>query len=395
MKKIIALVITLAMIFTVVACQAKTQEPAAPVTEEPAAEEPVAEEPAAEEPAAEEPAAEEPAAPEAYIALVTDVGNIDDESFNQGTWEGVKQYAEANGIKYDYYRPSEDSTAARVETIGTAVDAGATVVVCPGYLFEDAIYEVQEKYPTVMFLLLDGQPHTADYSTYNTTSNTHCILYQEEQAGYFAGYAAVKDGYTKLGFLGGMAVPAVVRYGYGFVQGADAAAAEMGKSADVSVKYWYCGGFAPSDDIQIKMSGWYTDGTEVVFACGGGIYLSAVAAAEAANGKVIGVDVDQYAKSEAIITSAMKGLTNSVMLALESLYANGGAWDADHAGITVTLGAADDCVGLPTAETSWRLGTFTVEEYNALFEKIKGGEIVVSSETENPPAVTIAVDYNA
>jgi len=138
----------------------------------------------------------------------------------------------------------------------------------------------------------------------------HNILYREEQAGYLAGYAAVMDGYTKLGFLGGMAVPAVVRYGYGYVQGADAAAQKLGLApGSVEIKYWYSGVFAPNDDIKTKMSGWYTEGTEVVFACGGGIYLSATAAADAAGGKVIGVDVDQSAESPTIITSAMKDLT--------------------------------------------------------------------------------------
>ena len=158
------------------------------------------------------------------IALVTDVGNIDDHSFNQSTWEGVKQFAEANSISYAYYRPSEDSTDARIDSIKQAIDKGAKTVVCPGFLFEDSVYEVQKQYPEVNFLLVDGQPHDASYTTYETTANTHCILFQEEQAGYLAGYAAVKDGYTELGFLGGQDVPAVIRYGYGFVQGADAAA---------------------------------------------------------------------------------------------------------------------------------------------------------------------------
>ena len=333
------------------------------------------------------------------VALVTDVGNIDDKSFNQGAWEGVVKFCEDNGMKqgegYNYYRPSEDSTEARVETIKNAIGDGANVIVCPGYLFEEAIYLVQADYPDVMFLLLDGEPHDASYADYKTAENTHNILYQEEQAGFFAGYAAVKDGYKKLGFLGGMAVPAVVRYGYGFVQGANLAAEEMGVADQVSVKYWYCGGFAPTDDIKIKMAGWFTDGTEVVFACGGGIYLSAVAAATEANGKVIGVDVDQSAESECIITSAMKGLTNSVVLALEDLKANNGKWSADYAGKTAVLGAADECVGLPTAEGSWRLNTFTVDEYNKLFEDIKNGTVAVSNDTEVEPTVTIAVDYNA
>ena len=392
MKKIIALLMVLAMVLAAFACTTTPKTPETPVEPEQPVENPT-------EAPAEPEQPEQPAQAALVVALVTDVGNIDDKSFNQGAWEGVVAFCEANGMKqgegYNYYRPSEDSTEARVETIKTAIANGANAIVCPGYLFEEAIYLVQADYPEVMFLLLDGEPHNADYTDYKTENNTHNILYQEEQAGFFAGYAAVKDGYTKLGFLGGMAVPAVVRYGYGFVQGANMAAEEMGIADQVSIKYWYCGGFAPTDDIQIKMAGWFTDGTEVVFSCGGGIYLSAVAAATEANGKVIGVDVDQSAESECIITSAMKGLTNSVVLALENLKANSGKWSADYAGKTAVLGAADDCVGLPTAAESWRLNTFTVDEYDALFAKVKNGEVAISNATDAEPAVTIAVDYNA
>ncbi len=326
------------------------------------------------------------------IALVTDVGNIDDQSFNQSAWEGVQAFAEGEGYTYAYYRPTEDSTEARVESIKTAIDKGAKVIVCPGYLFEEAIYDVQDQYPDVNFLLIDGQPHSADYSDYKTGTNVHNILYREEQAGYLAGYAAVMDGYTKLGFLGGMAVPAVVRYGYGYVQGADAAAAELG--IQIEIKYWYSGVFAPNDDIKVKMSGWYAEGTEVVFSCGGGIYLSACAAAEEADGKVIGVDTDQYFVSDTIITSAMKGIKNSVVLALNDLYNNGGVWPEAYAGQTATLGAAEDCVGLPTADTSWRFQKFTVDEYNALFAKVQAGEVEISAAIDVEPTVTNStVDY--
>lgn len=327
------------------------------------------------------------------IALVTDVGNIDDQSFNQFTWEGVKQFAEENGKTYNYYQPSEDSTGARVETMKAAIDKGAKVIVCPGYLFEDAIYEMQGDYPQVQFLLIDGEPHSEDYSDYKTEANTTNILYREEQPGYLAGYAAVKDGYTKLGFLGGMAVPAVIRYGYGFVQGANAAAEEL--AIDVSIKYWYCGSFAPNDDIKNKMTGWYTDGTEVVFACGGGIFLSATAAAEAAGTKVIGVDVDQRGFSETVITSAMKELAGSTMEALTQLYANDMQWPEALSGKTRTLGAAEGMVGLPTAEESWKFNTFTLEEYNDVLAKIVSGDIVVSNETANAPTVgaRVTVDY--
>lgn len=331
------------------------------------------------------------------LALVTDVGNIDDKSFNEAAWNGVKAYGDANKVNYAYYRPSEDSTAARVETIGTAIEKGAKVVVCPGYLFETAIYEVQSKYPDVQFLLLDGEPHTEDYATYKTESNVHCILYKEEQAGYLAGYAAVMDGYTKLGFCGGMAVPAVVRYGYGFVQGADAAAAKLGLAKDaVQINYWYSGDFKATDDVRTKMDGWYTGGTEVVFACGGGIYLSVVAAAEAASAKVIGVDVDQSAVSPVIITSAMKELALSVQQSLKALYDNKMKWPADYAGKTATLGAPEGDVGLPTAKDSWRLTTFTVDQYKALFDELVKGTVVVdnSSDAEKTPTVAlVSVDY--
>lgn len=331
------------------------------------------------------------------IALITDVGNIDDKSFNEGAWNGVKNYAEANHISYAYYRPTEDSKAARVTKIGDAIAKGAKMVVCPGYLFEEAIYDVQETYPTVAFLLLDGQPHNADYSVYHTGANVHNILYREEQAGFFAGYAAVEEGFTKLGFLGGMSVPAVVRYGYGYVQGAEAAATEMGLTAGaVTMKYNYAGGFGPTDDIRTKMDGWYTAGTEVVFSCGGGIYLSVTAAAAAADKKVIGVDVDQHAESPTIITSAMKGLTSSVEGALTSFYNNAKHWPILIGGVTSTLGAAEAGVGLATAEGSWLLENYTVAEYEALFAQVADGTILVDNQiAANPVTTLVTVDFAA
>ena len=325
------------------------------------------------------------------LALVTDVGNIDDQSFNQSSYEGMGAYAEANGLTYAYYRPSEDSTDARVESMRAAIENGAKVVVCPGYLFEDSVYLVQDEYPEVNFLLLDGEPHSADYSEYKTAANTHCILYREEQAGFFAGYAAVKEGYTELGFVGGMAVPAVIRFGYGFVQGADVAAQELG--IDVNVKYWYADSFSPSDDIKTKAASWYTEGTQVIFSCGGGICTSIIAAAEEGGGKVIGVDSDQYYLSDVVITSAMKDLPNSVQLSLGALYDNGGVWPEDYAGATQTLGAAENCVGLPTADHSWRFENYTIDEYNELYARVQSGEIEISNSTDAmPETVNVTVD---
>jgi basic membrane protein A len=327
------------------------------------------------------------------IALVTDVGNIDDKSFNEGAWNGVKQFAEENNLSYAYFRPAEDSTEARVETIGTAVDKGAKIVVCPGYLFEEAIYIVQDRYPNVCFLLLDGEPHDAAFTDFKTATNVHCILYKEEQAGFLAGYAAVKEGFTKLGFLGGIALPSVVRYGYGFIQGAEAAAVDEGLAdGSVQINYWYSGDFKATDEVKTKMAAWYSAGTEVIFACGGPVYLSAVAAANEAQGKkVIGVDVDQAAESELIITSAMKELTLSVKEALTSFYQTNHAWDTNRGGKTLTLGANENGVGLPTKASSWRFTTFTVEQYTELFNAIKDGALTISDNTTVVPQTTKVV----
>lgn len=291
------------------------------------------------------------------VAFVTDVGNIDDQSFNQYTWQGVQDFCSANSLNANYYRPTEDSDAARLEQMDNAVNDGAKAVVVAGYLFGSSIAEAQAKYPDVEFLALDVS--TVDLGDTAPAENTALITYKEEQAGYLAGYAAVYDGYKELGFLGGMAVPAVIRYGYGFVQGADAAAKELGVD-DVNIKYWYSGGFAATDEVKNKMDGWYSEGTEVVFACGGPVCESCDAAAQANGGKMIGVDVDQSGRYDTVITSAMKGLGTSVYDTIAAIY------DGTFTGGTnVTLDAAQGGVSL--AMDTAKFDTFTQEDYDKLF----------------------------
>ncbi len=296
------------------------------------------------------------------IAMITDAGEIDDKSFNQGTWEGIKKYAEDNGLTYKYYKPTEVSDAAYLAAIDLAIQGGAKVVVTPGFLFEPAIYEAQDLYPETSFIILDGTPHTADYATFRIEANVYSIFYAEQQAGFLAGYAAVKDGYTKLGFMGGMAVPAVVRFGYGFVQGAEYAAEELGLDS-VELKYHYTGDFAATPKNQTTAATWYADGTEIIFACGGKVGNSVMAAAEAAGAKVIGVDVDQSAESETVITSAMKQLGVSVYLGLESYYAG-----EFKGGVSETLDITVDGVGLPFASS--RFNTFSEADYNAIYDAL-------------------------
>lgn len=332
------------------------------------------------------------------LALVTDVGDIDDESFNQSSWEALKDYAEEHDKSYAYYRPTEDSTDARVKAIKQAITKGAKVVVCPGYLFEGAIFNVQEEHPDVKFLLLDGEPHNGDYN-HVIKDNTACVLYQEQVSGYLAGYAAVQDGYRNLGFCGGMAVPAVQRFGSGYVQGIDAAAQELGVTA--TINYYYANAFQATDEATAKMKEWYKADTEVVFACGGKVYQSVVEGCkERATGKWIGVDVDQVSVDpNRVLTSATKGLRASVQSALELYYAD--KW-SDIGGKTANLGLgskfgsleARDYVGLPTGTNSWKFATFTQNQLSTLMANIGNGTISISDAIDAAPTVSESTTVN-
>ena len=332
------------------------------------------------------------------IAMITDSGDITDMSFNQTTYEASKAFAEANGVEFQYYKPTDDADEARIAAFNNAVADGFNVVVVPGYLFGAMIESVAGDNPDVTIIALDVS--AGDFSEgYEIPDNVCCFTYQEELAGYMAGYAVVKEGYTKLGFLGGMAVPAVIRYGYGFVQGANDAAAELGNTSDVEVNYVYGGQFYGDDAITAVMDTWYSNGTEIVFACGGGIYTSACEAAVKVDGKVVGVDVDQsgtidgqYNVDGLCVTSAMKGLAATVTATLQDVF--DGKW-ADHAGQIQNLGlvSGDDAslnyVQLPT--DTWTMENFTVDDYNALVAAMYAGDVTVDNSTDAMPAVDIKV----
>ena len=355
------------------------------------------------------------------VAMITDYGDITDQSFNQTTYEACKAFATDNGVEFNYFKPSGDNTADRVAMIESAVDQGYNVIVMPGYAFGGAIVEAAPQHKDVKFIALDvskgdlleagvaaaGEkydydPDNWDLAKYVDMSNVYCAIYQEELCGYMAGYAAVKLGYKNLGFLGGMAVPAVQRYGYGFVQGVDAAAAEL-KLTDVKLNYAYGNQFFGDADITAAMDTWYAGGTEVVFACGGGIYTSAVDAAKKVEGaKVIGVDVDQagvianYAAGEGAdaatiegykaltVTSAMKGLYPATYDTLTDVIVNGN-WEKYSAKIdTLGLVSADDpaanYVQIPLESTQWADGAFTQDDYKALVKAMFDGTLTVSND---------------
>lgn len=397
MKRTIALLLALVMVFALCACGNK--EEAKP--------------------------SDNAAGSEYRVAMITDYGDITDQSFNQTTYEACKAFCEENSIDFTYYKPAGDNTPDRIAMVEKAVDEGYNVIVMPGFAFAGTISGTQDQYPDVKFIALDVSEYDITSSFYKTdangnvtdelldpnnephiASNVYSAVYQEELCGYMAGYAAVKLGYTKLGFLGGMAVPAVQRYGYGFVQGCDAAAAELNTTVDV--KYAYGNQFFGDADITAAMDTWYAAGTEVVFACGGGIFTSAVDAAKKVEGaKVIGVDVDQagviagYANPEdatefadLTVTSAMKGLAPTVKTMLTETILNNN-WDK-YAGKVETLGlvSGDDpeanYVQIPMESTQWADGKFTQDDYKALVKAMFDGTVKVSSDISAMPATTAA-----
>ena len=346
------------------------------------------------------------------VAMITDYGDITDQSFNQATYEGCKDWCKANKVGFKYFKPVDNSDAERIKSTEKAIDEGFSVIVMPGYAFAPTVEAVAAKNPDVKFVALDVSlgdllaAHFPDYNydptderwaSYQLPANVYCATYAEEVAGYFAGYAAVKEGYTKLGFLGGMSVPAVIRYGYGFVQGCNAAA----EGKEIEIKYVYGGQFFGDADITAVMDTWYGAGTQVVFACGGGIYTSACDAALKVGGKVIGVDVDQsgtiktqYDGKVECVTSAMKGLYATVQTQLENIINKENFVSTiENLGLVSATETDKNYVQLPTA--SWSMKNYTVEQYKELVGKIYRGEVVVSNDITAEPTVaaTTKVDY--
>ena len=318
------------------------------------------------------------------LALITDIGTIDDKSFTQGSWKGLKKYAEEKGITYKYYKPAGKDTDSKIDSIYLAISSGAKLIVTPGYLFEPAIYKVQDTHPEINFVLLDGTPQDGTYTDFRIEKNVYAVLYAEEEAGFLAGYGVVKEGYTNLGVMGGMAEPSVIRFGYGFVQGADYAAKELGVK-NIKIDYTYIGGYEPTPEVQTKASSWFIKGVQVIFAPAGGAGNSVMSAAEQNKGYVVGVDVDQSVESPTVITSAMKMIGESVYNAIDEFYKGN-----FPGGNSVILDAKVHGIGLPM-ETS-KFKNFTKEDYDNIYKKLVDGSIEILKDTDAKDVSQLPLD---
>jgi len=305
------------------------------------------------------------------VSLITGVYGLANE-FIAETWECVEKYANENELGSEYFIPEKDTRESYLATIEKAVNEGAKLVVLAGSDFEITTYEAQSKYKETKFLLIDGVPHSSK-NKYETKANSIGVIFAEEEAGYLAGYAAIKDGYSDVAFLGSEDTPSIKRYGYGFIQGAAAAAEE--KSQKIQLKYEYAGETESSDKVREKAADMYKNGAEVIFVSGGSIISSVIEAAEEHNGKVIGSDVDRSGLSNVVITSAIKNVEVAIEDAID------GFADGKYLGGTAFNYAAKN-KGIGLEIDSANFATFNSDEYDQILNKLKEGEIELKKDNE-------------
>ncbi len=324
------------------------------------------------------------------IAFLTD-GILEDEAFNEAIYDGIQLYAMGAGVSFSHYGVGARDPQGYRDAVALAAEKDAKIIVCAGWQFGEAVGSLQEVYPDVSFLMVDGTPVDETGALKDMNPNVHSICFHEEQSGYLAGYLTVLEGYRRLGFIGGKEDPSVVRYGYGYLQGIEAAVQEHGIE-DVSVRYWYAGSYEPSREIQETAADWYAAGTEVIFSCGGSLYESVLEAAEETDGLLIGVDVDQSRLSKRVLTSAMKDISHAVVISLDDYYATGAQWSDAFAGKQTRYGIEENCAELPIQDGAWRFANVTKQDYYDVYQRLKKGEAVVSDETGRMPEVSYQVE---
>lgn len=325
---------------------------------------------------------EEPAlAAGSVIALAVDSSGAE-TGINAALWQGIQDFCQNFGATAQLYTADGDSAESNQEALREAAESGAELVVCTGQDMEVPLFELQNNYPSVSYLMVDGEPHSEDFASYQMANNVHCVLFNEEQAGYLAGYAAVASGYTDLGFLGADQMPGIVRYGTGFLQGAQAAAEQNGM--EISLKIWYSGQYDASDEITARMSGWYSEGTQLIFAAGGTLAQSCVDAVGESGGRVLAADWDQQSLGDAVLGSAVKRYSTAVQNQLYSYYDEGAGWNNEQAGHTERAGVSSGSVGLATVQ--WNFLGFSLEEYQQVYDRLRDGTLRVERYSDPDPS---------
>ncbi len=320
------------------------------------------------------------------VGMVTDAGTIDDKSFNQGTWEGILKAEKDMGVATKYLKPVGTTEADYLKEIGNLYDAGFRFIVTPGFKFETTIFQAQDKYTDAKFVLIDGAPHNADWSVFNTADNTVSIFFAEHESGFLAGVAAslqLKEG--EMGFIGGMEIPPVQKFNWGFQQGVAYANENFGTKIVLNAEnIIYQGTFSDVAAGQQLAAQMYDKGVKAIFAAAGGVGVGAIneAKSRAKSGEdvwIVGVDVDQYADGiydgdkSIILTSAMKRIDTAaydmIQAELDGKFPGGE---------TLIFNAANNGVSIPADNPN--LDASVESEVAKVFDLIKSGSVVVSAE---------------
>ena len=338
------------------------------------------------------------------IAVIT-TSAVNDKAFNQEAYEEASEFAAKYNAKCRNYVTPSSQNSAIGETFSQASADGCNVFILMGYAFIRSILQFALKYPNVKFIGIDindadmyNMAESLGMIGYKIPKNVYCCSFYEHYAGFMAGYAAIREGYTHLGFLGGRPVPAVIRYGLGYVQGIDFAAREMNIADKVIVEYAYSKSFSASGSITESMKQWFTDGVQVLFPCGGGIWTSGAAAAAEYNGRVIGVDIDQSSVintygANLCLTSAVKNIGRSVGYILDIIREDrfdefGGKADT----LGMVSGDDPDMNFLRLPMESWTMTKFTKEDYKQLVGRIYNEEIKIAGAPDDKPEFSITLN---
>ena len=317
-------------------------------------------------------------APEAKprpLALICGPQGVEDQAaandYDWAAWQGLLQYSQASGLAAQAYPAAQEDQASRLAAVGLAVEGGAQLIVAAGQAYEDTVYEAQYLYPHIGFILIDGEPHSLDFSQYAIAANTFAVSYTEQELGYLAGYALVSEGCTKLGFIGALATADMVRCGAGFIQGAAQAATDS--QTQVTVSYCYSGLLGEDQRLQNLAGSWYANGVEAIFAAGN-FTASVCGAAEAAAAYVLAMNTDQYDLSSSVVSSAVKNISLSVYNGAEDWF-DGSFWG----GKRVTQGLGSQGVGL--AMEHERFNNFSAANLRMLLNRFDNDELQVTPVT--------------
>lgn len=319
------------------------------------------------------------------VGMVTDTGTIDDKSFNQGTWEGIKEAEKEFGLETTFMQPNGESESSYLIEIQNLYDSGYKFIVTPGYKFETAIYKAQSQYEDAKFVLIDGEPNDGK-DNYLVADNTVAVYFAEEQSGFIAGVAAAVELKTgDFGFIGGMEIPSVKKFNYGFQQGVAYANENYGTNVILKTEnIVYSNSFVDTALGQQLAAQMYDRGVKAIFAAAGGVGNGVITEAKSrvVNGEevwVIGVDSDQYAdgiyegNKSVVLTSAIKKIDEATYQMIEKQLN-----DEFPGGETLRFDAANGGVGIPAENPN--LSEDTVTKVNEVLEAIKSGDIVVKTE---------------